>query len=150
MTGWANSLLRIAALVALPLPLIGAALPVEPALDIIVTDLRSEKGVLRICIAPHADAFPDCGDGSGTITRTIDAGWPHLALRSLPPGEYAIAVIHDENANARLDTFAGIPREGFGFSRNPPIRFGPPHFDRARFTVGDAPVRQQVRLRYLL
>ncbi|MCE3519738.1 DUF2141 domain-containing protein, partial [Escherichia coli] len=68
----------------------------------------------------------------------------------LPRGSYAIAVIHDENGNAKLDTFAGIPREGFGFSRNPPIRFGPPHFAAARFTIAGDADRQQIRMRYIL
>jgi uncharacterized protein (DUF2141 family) len=68
----------------------------------------------------------------------------------LPRGDYAIAVIHDENGNAKLDTLAGIPREGFGFSRNPPIRFGPPRFAAARFTLVDDAQMQQVRMRYIL
>ena len=61
-----------------------------------------------------------------------------------------MAVIHDENDNARLDRFAGIPREGFGFSRNPPLGFGPPRFSAARFPVDGDAAMQQVRLRYLL
>jgi len=59
-------------------------------------------------------------------------------------------VIHDENGNAKLDTLAGIPREGFGFSRNPAIRFGPPRFAAARFAVGGDANQQQIRMRYIL
>jgi uncharacterized protein (DUF2141 family) len=44
----------------------------------------------------------------------------------------------------------GIPREGFGFSRNPAIGFGPPRFSAARFTLGSDAQKQQVRIRYLL
>jgi len=44
----------------------------------------------------------------------------------------------------------GIPREGFGFSRNPAIRFGPPRYKDARFTLGADAQMQQVRIRYLL
>lgn len=61
-----------------------------------------------------------------------------------------MAVIHDANANARLDTMLGIPREGFGFSRDPAIRFGPPRFAAARFAVAAGSANQQVRMRYLL
>jgi uncharacterized protein (DUF2141 family) len=68
----------------------------------------------------------------------------------LPHGNYAVAVIHDENNNHKLDTFAGIPREGFGFSRNPSVTFGPPRFAAARFTLSSDADRQQVRMRYLL
>jgi uncharacterized protein (DUF2141 family) len=68
----------------------------------------------------------------------------------VPSGNYALAVIHDANANGRLDTFAGIPREGFGFSRNPPIRFGPPKFEEARFAITAGLNSQTISVRYLL
>jgi uncharacterized protein (DUF2141 family) len=49
-------------------------------------------------------------------------------------GEYAISIIHDKNRNGRLDTnFIGIPKEPFGFSNNPKIKFGPPSFSDAKF-----------------
>lgn len=54
----------------------------------------------------------------------------------LPPGTYAIAVIQDLNDNQKLDkTFIGMPKEPFGFSTNPKIRFGPPGFDDCLFEV---------------
>ena len=61
--------------------------------------------------------------------KAANAGGVRIA--GLGRGDYAVSVIHDENNNAKLDTFAGIPREGFGFSRNPAIRFGPPKFSAA-------------------
>ena len=36
------------------------------------------------------------------------------------------SLLHDENENSKLDTMLKIPKEGFGFSRNPAIRMGPP------------------------
>lgn len=84
------------------------------------------------------------------MTRSIPAGTHALRLDGLPRGGYAIAVIHDENGNGKLDTFAGIPREGFGFSRNPPVRFGPPRFAAARFTIDHDGVKQEIRMKYLL
>jgi uncharacterized protein (DUF2141 family) len=43
-----------------------------------------------------------------------------------------------------------MPREGFGFSRNPRLRMGPPRFTDAAFAVGETVVRQTVRVRYML
>ena len=94
--------------------------------------------------------FPDCAEDRAAFTRSIPADAPHAHFAGLPAGTYAVAVIHDENSNARLDTFAGIPREGIGFSRNPGITFGPPRFSAAGFTIGAAPVRETVRIRYFL
>ena len=40
-------------------------------------------------------------------------------FNDIPPGTYAIAVFHDENANGKLDkNFLGIPCEGYGASNN--------------------------------
>ncbi len=128
--------------------LIGAA-PVAP-LDLSFTNLRSDKGLVRICITTAPKNFPACRDAGQAVTRSIPAATRHLRIEGLPIGDYAVAVIHDENGNSRLDTFAGIPREGFGFSRNPAIGFGPPGFAAARFTLDATGAAQEIRLRYLL
>ena len=74
----------------------------------------------------------------------------HLDFGHIPAGSYAIALLHDENGNGRADMALMIPREGFGFSRDAPVRFGPPSFARAAFAVGGAPVRQTITMRYIL
>ena len=84
------------------------------------------------------------------LAQTLNGDGAFWLYGALPRGDYAIAVIHDENNNAKLDTFAGIPKEGFGFSRNPPIRFGPPRFTAARFTLDSDAEMQQVTMRYIL
>ncbi len=119
-------------------------------LDVQIDQLRSAKGLVRICLTRDPDNFPDCVDDAQAITRSIPANAPVTAFPGLSPGDYAIAVIHDENANAKLDTFAGIPKEGIGFSRNPKFTFGPPRFASARFTMDGDAGRQQVRMRYFL
>lgn len=120
------------------------------SLEIEVAQLRSSKGMIRLCLTADPADFPDCKNAANAIQRSYPAGTTHIRFDGLPPGTYAFAVIHDENGNAKLDTFAGIPREGFGFSRNPAIRFGPPRFASASFEVGAEPVWQQVRMRYML
>lgn len=129
------------------LPLLGAA-PVA-RLDVSVEHLRSAKGLIRLCLTADPDNFPACVDDADAVKRTVPAGTRDVRFDALPHGGYALAVIHDENANRKLDTFAGIPREGFGFSRNPPVGFGPPRFTAARFEVASDAAVQQVRMRYI-
>ncbi|MCC7051817.1 MAG: DUF2141 domain-containing protein [Gemmatimonadaceae bacterium] len=51
-------------------------------------------------------------------------------------GTYAIAVHHDANANGKLDAnFLGIPKEGYGVSRDVRARFRAPRFTEAQVTV---------------
>jgi uncharacterized protein (DUF2141 family) len=55
---------------------------------------------------------------------------------TLPYGEYAIKVFHDENGNDELDTLMfGIPAEPYGFSNNARGKLGPPEYEEARFTL---------------
>jgi uncharacterized protein (DUF2141 family) len=147
--GWGSSnLLRAAAALAL-LPVLGGGSQLA-TLEIDFTKLRSERGLLQVCIAPAAAVFPDCRAGGGAIKRTIPASNGKLRITGLAPGDYAVAVIHDANGNGKLDTVMGIPREGFGFSRNPAIGFGPPRFTAAQFPLAGGDDRQEVRIRYLL
>ena len=66
------------------------------------------------------------------------------------PGTYAIALVHDENANDKMDLALFLPKEGFGFSRNPKIGMGPPKFKSAQFTVGADDVSYAVKMKYIL
>ena len=118
-------------------------------LDVTLDRLRSVKGLVRICLTAAPANFPACIDDRDAVTMTIPAAAGHFALPALPYGDYALAVIHDENGNGRLDTFAGIPREGYGFSRNPAVRFGPPRFAAARFTLDGREKAERVTVRYI-
>lgn len=64
-------------------------------------------------------------------------------------GTYAIAVVHDENGNNKMDRALFLPKEGFGFSRNPTITTGPPRFSSASFAI-DGPQTQSIKMRYML
>lgn len=105
--------------------------------------------MIRVCLTAEPKNFPGCTDDTHAITRSVPAGQRIIRIDGLSPGTYAAALIHDENSNARLDTLMGIPREGFGFSRNPRIGFGPPRFSAAEFALGDVAERQQVTIRYI-
>lgn len=119
-------------------------------LDVGVEALRSHKGMLLVCLTRDPAHFPDCSHDPAARTATVPAGSGALSFPGLPSGDYALALVHDENGNGRLDTFAGIPREGVGFSRNPRLLFGPPRFAAARFRI-DTPGRSEdVRMRYFL
>jgi uncharacterized protein (DUF2141 family) len=113
--------------------------------------MRNQRGVVLVCVTHNAAAFPDCSrDASATRLRLTAADATNFRV-SVPAGaDYAVAIVHDENANGRMDTMLAIPREGFGFSRNPRLRMGPPSFASAAFAVGHESVNQTVRLRYML
>ena len=118
-------------------------------LNVALDHLRSTRGMVRICLTADPANFPACIDDADAVTLSIPAADHRFSLPALAPGDYALAVIHDENGNGKLDTFAGIPREGYGFSRNAPVRFGPPRFAAARFTLGREAEEQRITMRYI-
>lgn len=139
----------LAALLAAPLLL--AVAPPTSDVTVTVDGLRSDRGVVRVCLTRDPKAFPDCraDPDARRLTLTV-AEAARIVFADVAPGRYAVALLHDENDNGRADTTLMVPREGFGFSRNPAIRFGPPRFARAAFEVGHGRVVQAIRMRYLL
>lgn len=129
--------------------LAGAAAP--GSVDADITGFRSAKGQVLACLTTRADRFPDCQKDPNARRVTVATTTARtLRFDGLPSGDYALALIHDENGNGRLDTMMGIPREGFGFSRNPVIRFGPPKFSEASISVTSGAVDENVKVKYLL
>ncbi len=112
--------------------------------------MRSAKGNITITIYP--DDPSHFLDGAYKVARqqlpvTLPVTSACFALPA--PGHYAVALFQDENDNHHFDTNSlGIPTEGYGFSNNPTLYFGPPDLSRVRFSVhsGDNPIA--IRMKY--
>ncbi len=119
-------------------------------IEISIENLRNHKGVLHLCLTREPVHFPDCKKDPRAVTRSVPAASAPVRITGLAPGGYAVAIFHDENRNEKLDVMLGIPREGFGFSRNPVVRFGAPKFRQVRIDLGAGFTRETVRMQYLL
>ena len=104
-------------------------------LDVTVTNIPDATG--NICVAACTKAEflqPDCGYHVVIPSRL---GQVSVTFADVQPGVYAIQVFQDRNGNQKLDqNFLGMPKEPLGFSRNPPMHFGPPRFADAAFSFG--------------
>ena len=70
-------------------------------------------------------------------------------FEDIPPGRYALAVIHDENMNGKLDAnWLGVPKEGYGFSNDAKGLMGAPSFDAASFRYREGSLGLTIRLNY--
>ena len=70
------------------------------------------------------------------IRVAAENGPQTVCFAAQPPGRYAVATYHDENANRDLDQkFNRMPKEPFGLSTNPKLRWGVPKFKEADFEV---------------
>ncbi|HZF93666.1 MAG TPA: DUF2141 domain-containing protein [Allosphingosinicella sp.] len=137
---------------ALPLALVLAAAAPAPAaqLEVSIERLRSARGQVHVCLTRDSAHFPNCAGDPAALKRSVSAGTASVRFDGVQPGAYAVSLFHDENANGKFDTFAGIPREGFGFSRNPAVRFGAPRFRQVVIDLPSGFARQAVRMQYLL
>lgn len=128
----------------------GAATAPRSNLRVDIEGLRSQKGMIRVCLTRDKGHFPGCDGDPVAYKMSVSSSTSSLDLHGLVPGQYALLVMHDENGNSRLDSFAGIPREGVGFSRNPRLRFGPPAFDAVTFQIDSETAHQTVKMKYFL
>jgi len=70
-------------------------------------------------------------------------------FEDIPPGTYAITVIHDENTDGKLDTnWLGIPKEGYGFSNDVKALLGAPPFSAASFQYDGGTLELTISLHY--
>ena len=129
-----------------------AAVPaLSASIDLAISGLRSEKGNVLICLSANPEYFPDCSEDRKARKLKISASEAdRVQIAGVKPGTYAVALIHDENANGKMDLRLFLPREGFGFTNNPKIGMGPPKFKSAQFTVGSDDASHAVRMKYIL
>jgi uncharacterized protein (DUF2141 family) len=124
---------------------------VSASIQLAVTGLRSTKGDVLVCLSSNPKYFPDCTKDDAARKIKVDAASAaNVMISDVKPGTYAMALIHDENANGKMDLRLFLPREGFGFSRNPKIGFGPPKFKSAQFTIGADNASYAVKMKYML
>jgi uncharacterized protein (DUF2141 family) len=140
--------LRRVAAPLLLLPLAGNAGSAE--LEVAIERIRNARGDLHLCLTRDPAHFPDCKGDPRAVSRTVPASAREVRLAGLAPGAWALSVFHDENRNRKLDFTLMIPREGFGFSRNPTVRFGAPKFRQVVIDLPAGFTRQTVRMQYVL
>ena len=99
-----------------------------------VSGLRNDNGVVRCGLYAGAEAFPKAGQESRGVVAKIKGRQATCVFDGLKPGTYAVAAFHAENNEAQMQYgLFGKPKEGYGFSRNPPSSMGAPAFAAAAF-----------------
>lgn len=131
------TLISCLALFGTPTVWAGQAKPVMGKLCIHIKGFGNADGIAKIALVDSKKSFEgdtilkgfDCTIANNEVMQTV----------SLPYGEYAVKVFHDENGNGELDTrIFGIPVERYGFSNDARGAFGPPDYEDARFIL-DSP-----------
>lgn len=128
---------------------VGASAAMAANVTVNVSNLRNVKGQLMVCLTANPKAFPDCRKDAKAKKKLVSASTKSMVFSGVAPGTYAVAIVHDENKNNKMDLAIFMPKEGFAFSRNPKIGMGPPKFKSASFAVSGSNVTQNVRMKYI-
>jgi len=116
---------------------IASALAVEAnstELVIHIQGFENSKGVAKVAICNSQENYNNSTPFKGLNFKIINNQAEKTI--TLPYGEYAIKVYHDENSNNELDTMMfGIPSEDYGFSNDAKGSFGPPEYKDAAFIL---------------
>ncbi len=143
--------LSIGAWIAGPATPLAAAESLTDSLEVtvVVDDLRSDRGWVRIALWSGPEGFTDSDAAIVKAKQRARTGAVRFTIPGLAPGQYAVVSYHDENGNGEFDqTWIGLPDEGLGFSNGAWIGFGPPDFEEAAVEIGaDSPIIL-VTLRY--
>ena len=120
-------------------------------ITVVITNLRNGDGEVLISLYNKAEGFPR---DRSTIIRAAavpadSSGQITTVFEDLSYGDYAIAVLHDEDLSQGM-TFGRfhLPKEGHCFSNNVKVRFKAPKFKKAKFTLDGENVTQTLRMRY--
>jgi uncharacterized protein (DUF2141 family) len=122
------------------------------AMKIKVLGLRSGNGQIAVSVFAKegAEGFPE--DRTVAVAQKIVPlqGKKEIVIetQTLPEGSYAIALIHDEDSDSKFKINIGVSKEGFGFSNNPPIRFGPPSIEKCFVQMNTEDTEVPVLMKY--
>jgi uncharacterized protein (DUF2141 family) len=122
----------------------------ENGLKIEITNLRNNNGFVLVSLFKEKEGFPD---NSEKAVKKLKLGISNkkasIILKDITPGIYAIAILHDENNDQKMNSNSlGIPKEGYGFSNNVFGVFGPPSFRKASFTYSGKYTAITIKTKY--
>ena len=116
-----------------------------------VLNIRNSTGTVACALFESPEGFPYEYLRSATNVMVIKVrkAQARCDFEDVPPGTYAMAVVHDENMNGKLDTnWFGLPTEGYGFSNNAKAVLSAPSFSEASFTYDGGSIDLTMTLHY--
>ncbi|ABF40897.1 conserved hypothetical protein [Candidatus Koribacter versatilis Ellin345] len=106
-------------------------------LTIVVEGMSSDEGNLGVLVFNGPKGWAEDRQAAlKDIAVPAVKGTQTLKIPDLPPGTYAVALIHDLNKNHKLDkNFVGYPKEQWGMSNNPHATLKAPPIEKSQFKL---------------
>src|SRR5678815_335340 len=100
---------------------VGSAQPSQPGIHVEVLGIRNSTGAVACALFESPEGFPTefLHFATNIMMIKIRATKARCDFADIPPGTYALAVIHDENLDGKLAmNWLGVPQEGYGVSND--------------------------------
>jgi len=106
-------------------------------LTVIVEGVNSDVGNVGLLVFnSHTGWAEDRTVALKDIVVPAHTGTVTVKIPDLPPGTYAVSLIHDVNKNHKLDkNFIGKPKEQWGLSNNPHAVLTAPAYSKCTFPL---------------
>ena len=140
-----------AALMLVNTPVIAFAQSPCPGIHVTILNIKNSIGTVACALFESSVGFPTefLRSATNVMVIKIRKTQARCDFEDIPPGTYAIAVIHDENMNGELDTNVfGLPSEGYGFSKDAKALIRVPSFSAASFPYDGQNVDLTISLNY--
>ena len=140
-----------AMLVFANLPAVAFAQTTYIGIHVKILNIRNSTGTVACALFESPTGFPTefLHAATNIMMIKVRATKARCDFEDIPPGTYALAVIHDENMNGKLDlNMLGIPKEGYGFSNDATAALGAPSFSAASFPYNGHNLELTISLNY--
>jgi uncharacterized protein (DUF2141 family) len=140
-----------AVLVLANCPAIAVAQSHCPGIHVKILNIRNSTGAVACALFESSVGFPAefLHFATNIMVIRIRDSQARCDFEDIAPGKYALAAVHDENFNGKLDTnWLGVPTEGYGFSNDATAALGPPSFPAASFSYNGENLDLTVDLNY--
>ena len=133
------------------IPPLGVAQSPCTAIHVKILGIRNSTGTIACALFESPAGFPTkfLRSAINIMVIKIRDTQARCDFENIAPGTYALAVIHDENTNGKLDaSWRGIPTEGYGFSNDADASRGAPSFSKASFPYEGQDLEMTISLHY--
>ena len=125
--------------------------PACPGIHVTVLGIRNGVGTVDCALFDAPNGFPVdvLHSAMRVMVMKVPSSEARCDFEAIPPGTYALVVLHDENMNGKVDTnWIGIPKEGYGFSNDAKASFSAPSFKDASFLYDGQTLEMTISLHY--
>jgi uncharacterized protein (DUF2141 family) len=115
-----------------------------------VNNIRHDYGTIQLQVYRSAEAFKNETAWKVRLFKKTDVknNCMTCVITGIPPGEYGVALLDDENSDTKMNYSFLLPKEGFGFSDYFHTAWSKPKFESFKFSLS-ADKQVSIKVRYV-